>query len=125
MMIVQPVLDEREIEENPKDPSLQDDLKPSTYMQLFHFADKYDWVLMGLALLFSLGNGVSIVFYSIPLKQLINAFSATQSKDEIVKATVNSVYGFLLNSAIVFVNCWLMTAAWTITSERQMNRARK
>lgn len=71
---------------------------------------------MAFAILFSLGNGVSIVFYSIPLKQLINAFSTTSTKDEIVKATVNSVYGFLINSGIVFINCWLMTAAWTITS---------
>jgi hypothetical protein len=71
---------------------------------------------MAFAFLFSFGNGISIVFYSIPLKQLINAFSTTQDKDQIVSATVSSVYGFLINSAIVFVNCWLMTAAWTITS---------
>lgn len=80
---------------------------------------------MSIATLFSLGNGVSIVFYSIPIRQLINAFSNNYTTDQIVQATLRSVYGFLINSAILFVNCWLMTAGWTITSQRQMNKARK
>lgn len=82
-------------------------------------------MIMAIATLFSLGNGVSIVFYSVPIRMLINAFSNNVATDQIVSAAMRSVYGFLINSAILFVNCWLMTAAWTITSERQMNRARK
>ncbi len=71
---------------------------------------------MAIATLFSLGNGVSIVFYSIPIKELINVFSDNVPKDQIVQATLRSVYGFLINSAILFLNCWLMTAGWVITS---------
>lgn len=71
---------------------------------------------MVIAVFFSIGNGISIVFYSIPIKQLISAFSESTPTDQIVSATMKSVYGFLINSAILFVNCWFMTAAWTITS---------
>ena len=80
---------------------------------------------MFIATIFSLANGVSIVFYSIPIKQLINAFAQDNNNQDIVNATIKSVYGFLINSAVLFVNCWFMTAGWVITSERQMNKARK
>ena len=80
---------------------------------------------MTIATLFSLGTGVSIVFYAYPLGQLIDAFSGDKTKQEIVDSTIKSVYGFLFNSVFVFINCWFMTAAWTITSERQMSQARR
>lgn len=41
-------------------------------------------MIMIIATLFSLGNGVSIVFYSIPIKELINVFSDNVPKDQIV-----------------------------------------
>jgi len=36
---------------------------------------------MTIATIFSLGNGISIVFYAIPIKDLINAFSADVKTD--------------------------------------------
>lgn len=94
------------------------------YLKLFYFADNFDKLLMVIGMIFSLGNGVSIIFYSIPFGQMVDAFSGEKSKDEIVEAALKSVYGFLINSIIVFVNSWFMSAAWMITSERQMIRAR-
>ena len=107
------------------DESLKDEVKPVGYFDLFKFADRIDIILMIIGLLFSLGNGVSIVFYSIPFGKLVDAFSGDKTPDQIVDDALQSVYGFLINSAIVFVNSWFMSAAWMITSERQMIRARK
>ena len=103
----------------------QEEVKPAPYLKLFYFADRTDHILMVIATLFSIGTGVSIVFYAHPLGQLIGAFSGDKTKDEIVKSAIRSVYGFLFNSIFVFVNSWFMTAAWTITSERQMSQARR
>ena len=99
-----------------EDESLKDDVKPVGYLELFRFADAYDVLLMVIGVLFSLGNGISIIFYSIPFGQLVDAFSGDKSPDQIVDDTLHSVYAFLINSAIVFVNSWFMSAAWMITS---------
>lgn len=58
-----------------------DDVPPASYSDLFYFADRLDYVIMAIAALFSLGNGVSIVFYAIPIKQLISAFSSSVPKE--------------------------------------------
>ena len=42
-----------------------------------------------------------------------------------VEAALEAVKLFGLNSLGVFFGSWLMSAAWTITSERQMIKARK
>lgn len=68
------------------------------------------------ASIFSIGNGVSIVFYSVPIGGLVNAFSADKTSEQIVEAVLHVMIGFLINSAVVFFNCWFMTAVWTVTS---------
>ena len=78
---------------------------------------------MTLAAIFSVGNGASIVFYSIPLGGLIEAFSVTD-QEKLVDAVIKAMIGFFINNLVVFFNCWLMTAIWTVTSERQMIKAR-
>lgn len=69
---------ENEYEE---DESLKDDVKPVGYFELFKFADKLDIFLMVIGMIFSLGNGVSIIFYSIPFGQLVDAFSGDKTSD--------------------------------------------
>ena len=56
------------------------EIKPAPYLKLFYFADRTDKILMVFASLFSLGTGVSIVFYARPLGMLIDAFSGDKSK---------------------------------------------
>jgi hypothetical protein len=40
------------------------DVPASSIIELFRYADKYDIVLMVIGTLFSLGNGVSLMFYA-------------------------------------------------------------
>lgn len=80
---------------------------------------------MIIGIILSLANGVSLIFYSIPFGNLVNSFAPNRSPEDIVNDTLESVYLFLYNSAAVFVISWFNSAAWTITSERQMIRARK
>lgn len=104
---------------------MQKEVEPATIRELFRFADRKDFILMLIGTIFSLANGVSLIFYAQPFGQLVEAFAPNKDPQEIVDDALNSVKLFLINSAIVFVNSWFMSAAWTITSERQMIRARK
>lgn len=80
---------------------------------------------MVLGTIFSLANGVSLIFYARPFGSLVNAFAPGKDTSQIVADALESVKLFVINSAVVFVNSWFMSAAWAITSERQMIRARK
>lgn len=92
------------------------DVPACTIKELFRFADVYDIILMVIGTLFSLGNGVSVLFYAEPFGKLVNAFAPGKDAQEIVNDTLDSVKLFAINSAIVFVNSWFMSAAWSITS---------
>lgn len=104
---------------------MKKDVKPCTLKELFRFADRKDVILMIIGTIFSLANGVSLIFYALPFGQLVDAFAPNRDPQKIVDDALESVKLFLINSAVVFVNSWFMSAAWTITSERQMIRARK
>ncbi len=74
--------------------------------------------------LFALANGVSLLFYSFPFAQLINALNPLNPAEQIVNQALQAFKLFGLNSLIVFVNSWVMSTAWSISSERQMSKAR-
>lgn len=71
---------------------------------------------MLIGTIFALANGVSLIFYALPFGQLVEAFAPNKNAQAIVDDALASVKLFLINSAIVFVNSWFMSAAWTITS---------
>jgi ATP-binding cassette subfamily B (MDR/TAP) protein 1 len=98
---------------------------PCSFREFFRFADRIDLLLMVVGTLFSLGNGVSLIFYAQPFGKLVDAFAPGKDSQEIVDDTLSSVKLFAINSAIVFVSSWFMSGAWSITSERQMIKARK
>jgi hypothetical protein len=79
-------------------------------------------MLMGC--FFSIGNGVSLIFYAEPLKGMIKAFDPENNPDQIIDGLSSSVNGFLLNSIFVFLNASLMTIMWTLSSQRQLMRVR-
>jgi hypothetical protein len=95
---------------------MKDTSQPCTYCQFFRFADTFDLILIILGVLFSLGNGVSLIFYAQPFGQLVDAFAPGKNAEEIVRDTLYSVRLFGINSAIVFISSWFMSAAWSITS---------
>lgn len=101
------------------DPSMKDDLPPVRYWRLFRFAKKLDYLFLAMGLLCAAGNGISLVFYANPFGDLTQAFAPNVSDDFIVEQTKKAVFSFLTNAAIVFVNSWIMQAAWSISSERQ------
>ena len=75
--------------------------------------------------IFSVTNGVSIIFYAAPLGDLINAFNPASDPEDLVTNIGHAAYGFFLNGLLVFTSCCLMTIAWTISSQRQLVRIRK
>ena len=98
---------------------------PCTYKDLLKFSDRYDKVLMFLGSIFSVTNGLSIIFYAAPLKDLIKAFNPAADMENLITNIGHAAYGFFLNGLLVFFSCCLMTIAWTISSQRQLVRIRK
>jgi hypothetical protein len=57
-----------------EDPTLQENVDPCTFSEILQFSDRYDKIMMAIGCTFALANGVSIIFYANPLKDLINSF---------------------------------------------------
>lgn len=106
------------------DPSLDPDVEPVGFLGLFRYADKYDYLLLGLGLIFAMANGVGLVFYSNPFGDLTEAFAPGADPTVIVEQTKKAMYSFLKNAAVVLVASWAMSASWAISSERQSIRCR-
>ena len=101
------------------------DIKPCSYKDLLRFSDKFDKILMLFGSIFSVMNGISIIFYAAPLGDLINAFNPASQMQDLIQNIGHAAYGFFLNGLLVFFSCCLMTIAWTISSQRQLVRIRK
>lgn len=107
------------------DPSLKDDLEPSSFLSLFRFADTIDKVLMGFGVLCAIGNGVALPFLAYPYGRLTQAFAPNTSNDLIVNEVKQAYISFLINSVVIFLMSWFMFSSWMITSERQSIKCRK
>jgi ATP-binding cassette subfamily B (MDR/TAP) protein 1 len=106
------------------DATLKKETLPCSFAQLVRFSNPLDKILMAFGCLFALGNGVSLVFYAQPLKDLIMAFDPHSNPDEILANLTTAIRAFLMNSIFVFLNASLMTIAWTLSSQRQLIRVR-
>lgn len=103
---------------------MKQDTLPCKFSQLVRFSDIFDKILMTLGCFFALGNGISLIFYAQPLKDLIMAFDPHTTVDQVLQNVSIAVKAFFLNSVYVFLNASLMTIAWTISSQRQLIRVR-
>jgi ABC-type multidrug transport system fused ATPase/permease subunit len=100
--------------------------EPAPFEELFRFADRIDKAVMIFGCLCAMGVGTVLILYAQPLGQLIDAFANNKNDvNSMVEAALQAVELFGLNSLGVLIGTWLMSAAWTITSERQMIVARK
>ena len=57
-----------------EDDTLKKEVQPCKFRELLRFSSWLDKLLMALGSFFALGNGVSLIFYSQPLKDLVMAF---------------------------------------------------
>lgn len=80
---------------------------------------------MLLGSIFSITNGLSIIFYAAPLKDLIDAFNPAANMENLISNIGHAAYGFFLNGLLVFFSCCFMTITWTVSSQRQLVRIRK
>ena len=109
-----------------EDPTMQTTVEPAEFQDLFRFSDTIDKFLMVFGSLCSIGVGTVLILYARPLGLLVDAFAKNKYDPEGMEgAALKAVELFGLNSIGVFFGSWLMSAAWTITSERQMIKARK
>jgi ATP-binding cassette, subfamily B (MDR/TAP), member 1 len=98
--------------------------QPCTFRQLVRFSSLLDKLLMTLGCCFALGNGISLIFYAQPLKDLIMAFDPHSNPDQILANITLAIKAFFFNSIFVFLNASLMTITWTLSSQRQLIRVR-
>jgi ATP-binding cassette subfamily B (MDR/TAP) protein 1 len=108
------------------DPTMKNQVEPAPFGELFRFADTLDKVVMFFGSLCALGVGTVLILYAQPLGKLVDAFADNKNDVNLmVDVALEAVKLFGINSLGVLVGSWLMSAAWTITSERQMIVARK
>ena len=50
---------------------MKKDVEACSIRELFRFADTKDYILILIGTIFSLANGVSIIFYALPFGQLV------------------------------------------------------
>jgi ATP-binding cassette subfamily B (MDR/TAP) protein 1 len=107
-----------------QDQSLNNDIKPVWFFQMFRYADWFDWILIILGLFSTISSGVGIAWYSEPYGELTQAMAPNADKNVIANQVRGAVYGFLKNAAVVFVSTWIMSNVWSISSERQAIKCR-
>eukprot|EP01133_Synstelium_polycarpum_P000374 gene374-436_t len=98
------------------------------FSQLFRFADNIDKVLMLFGTLAALANGAAMPLVSVVFGDIIDAFNPLKFNEDPNYSLASEVQRicmwFLILGGVVFVLSYLETALWTITGERQTNRAR-
>ncbi|CAO2816270.1 unnamed protein product [Amaranthus hypochondriacus] len=96
------------------------------FYQLFTFADKYDYVLMGLGSLGAVIHGSSMPVFFLLFGEMVNGFGKNQSDLQTMTHEVSkyALY-FVYLGLIVCASSYAEIACWMYTGERQAGTLRK
>ncbi|KAG6573610.1 ABC transporter B family member 4, partial [Cucurbita argyrosperma subsp. sororia] len=98
--------------------------KSVPFLKLFSFADSYDYILMLVGIIGSMGNGIGMPLMTVIFGQVINTFGSSPDTHDIVskvsKVCLNYVYLAVGTGAAAF----LQVSCWIVTGERQAARIR-
>lgn len=96
------------------------------FYQLFSFADKYDYFLMGLGSLGAIVHGSSMPIFFLLFGQMVNGFGKNQSDLHTMTHEVSkyALY-FVCLGLIVCASSYAEIACWMYTGERQAGALRK
>lgn len=97
-----------------------------TFGEMFGYADKLDWILIFVGLVFSAVNGVSLPLFSLIFGELINLFGygVGVTRDELSKKVLNVALWFVYVAIGTFVCSFGEVAMFKIAGQRQATRIR-
>jgi ATP-binding cassette subfamily B (MDR/TAP) protein 1 len=96
-------------------------LPPSSFLELFSFADRLDTLLIFVGCISACLSGIIMPLFSIVFGNLLDSF---QSADPRSAVNRNALYFVYLAFSSFFLNIF-MQSSFSVTSERQMRRMRE
>lgn len=115
---------EREMEgEMKKKPD--SDQSSTGFSELFRFADKLDYILMGIGTIGAVVHGSSMPLFLRFFADLVNSFgSNADNVDKMTQEVVKYAFYFLVVGAAIWASSWAEISCWMWTGERQSTKMR-
>ncbi|CAH2057688.1 unnamed protein product [Thlaspi arvense] len=98
--------------------------KTVPFYKLFAFADSFDFLLMILGTLGSIGNGLGFPIMTILFGDLVDAFGQNQSNTNVADGVSKVALKFVWLGIGTFAAAFLQLSGWMISGERQAGRIR-
>ncbi|CAL9237236.1 unnamed protein product [Arabidopsis halleri] len=98
--------------------------KTVPFYKLFAFADSFDFLLMILGTLGSIGNGLGFPLMTLLFGDLIDAFGQNQTNTDVTAKVSKVALKFVWLGIGTFAAAFLQLSGWMISGERQAARIR-
>ncbi|KAM7464194.1 hypothetical protein LguiA_032315 [Lonicera macranthoides] len=98
---------------------------PSGFLELFRFADKLDYFLMGIGTIGAFVHGSSLPLFLRFFADLVNSFGSNANDiDKMTHEVLKYAFYFLIVGAAIWASSWAEISCWMWTGERQSTKMR-
>ncbi|CAE6054783.1 unnamed protein product [Arabidopsis arenosa] len=115
---------EEEVKKTEKKDEEHEKTKTVPFYKLFAFADSFDFLLMILGTLGSIGNGLGFPLMTLLFGDLIDAFGQNQTNTDVTAKVSKVALKFVWLGIGTFAAAFLQLSGWMISGERQAARIR-
>ncbi|KAL1189260.1 ABC transporter B family member 4 [Cardamine amara subsp. amara] len=116
--------EEKEVKKTEKNKENHEKTKTVSFYKLFAFADSFDFLLMILGTLGSIGNGLGFPIMTLLFGDLVDAFGQNQTQTDVSDKVSKVALKFVWLGIGTFVAAFLQLSGWMISGERQAARIR-
>ncbi|KAI3957312.1 hypothetical protein MKW98_003033 [Papaver atlanticum] len=100
-------------------------IEPVAFEELFRFADRLDYVLMGIGTVGALVHGCSLPVFLRFFADLVNSFGSNANNvDKMMQEVLKYAFYFLVVGAAIWASSWAEISCWMWTGERQSTKMR-
>jgi ATP-binding cassette subfamily B (MDR/TAP) protein 1 len=116
---------EMEVHEEKKDEKPTTGLPSSGFLELFRFADRLDYFLMGIGTVGAFVHGCSLPVFLRFFADLVNSFGSNANDiDKMTHEVLKYAFYFLVVGAAIWASSWAEISCWMWTGERQSTKMR-
>ncbi|CAH8266236.1 unnamed protein product [Arabidopsis lyrata] len=116
--------EKEEVKKTEKKDEEHEKTKTVPFYKLFAFADSFDFLLMILGTLGSIGNGLGFPLMTLLFGDLIDAFGQNQTNTDVTAKVSKVALKFVWLGIGTFAAAFLQLSGWMISGERQAARIR-
>ncbi|EFH58359.1 P-glycoprotein 4, P-glycoprotein4 [Arabidopsis lyrata subsp. lyrata] len=116
--------EKEEVKKTEKKDEEHEKTKTVPFYKLFAFADSFDFLLMTLGTLGSIGNGLGFPLMTLLFGDLIDAFGQNQTNTDVTAKVSKVALKFVWLGIGTFAAAFLQLSGWMISGERQAARIR-